>query len=82
MFDDISLCKKQGESATLGAKDLLSLYALFLLNFIPLVGPALYVTATVQVATKDGVAPSIRGYLQAALVWYFLFITFAIIYVL
>lgn len=82
MWNDISLCKKYGESATVTATDLLAVLALTFLNLLPIIGPILYLVLSVRIADCESTAPSIRSCIQAILVFHFSFVAVGLILVL
>ena len=70
MYDDVPLCRQNGESASLSVLSLFQLTAISLLN-IPILGNILYVCTMISIASDHETAPSICNYAKVSLYIYF-----------
>lgn len=82
VYDDIRLCKLNGESASLSALSIFQVKLFSLLNIIPVLGNILYVCTMISIAVDKEVAPSICNYIKVTLYIYFAVIAIGCIVVL
>lgn len=67
-FSDQSLTEKNGMSATITVLNWLVLVSLSLLDFVPIIGVAVWATIYWLFGTKVETAPSIRSYTRLSLI--------------
>lgn len=68
-FSNDYLSEKNGESATISLKNWFALWAISLVNLIPVVGLIVFIILYLKLGLKPTTAPSIRNYIKLCLIF-------------